>query len=220
MRTTRSAWAIAVLALVGLVLSLTAVWPRSDRPRPVPDREAGPPAVSTTRAPASSGAPSEVGRNDAAPGPARPSVVPVGVAMTSIGVEAPVRPVGVARDGQMQLPPDPRVMGWYRFGPAPASGEAGSVVVAGHLDSKRFGIGPLVRLRDIEVGEPVAVALSDGTTSTYTVVEVERFDRQALPSRLFARTGPERLRIITCGGAYDPVAGGYQQNLVVTAAPA
>ena len=44
--------------------------------------------------------------------------------------------------------------------------------------------------------------------------------RQALPAELFSRRGPERLHVITCGGEYLPDAGGYQQNLVVTAAPA
>jgi hypothetical protein len=47
---------------------------------------------------------------------------------------------------------------------------------------------------------------------------VQRFDRQRLPSELFGRTGPELLRLITCGGAYDPETG-YEQNLVVTAVP-
>jgi hypothetical protein len=144
----------------------------------------------------------------------------VRVALSSVGIEAPVRPVGVAEDWQMQLPPDPRVMGWYRFGPAPGTENGGSVVLAGHLDSKRFGLGPLARLRDVEVGQPIEVTLADGVTSTYTVVGVERFDRQGLPEELFSRQGPERLRVITCGGEYDPDAGGYQQNLVVTAAPA
>ena len=48
---------------------------------------------------------------------------------------------------------------------------------------------------------------------------MRRFDGQALPEELFARTGPERLWIITCGGEYLPDEGGYQQNLVVTAVP-
>ena len=51
------------------------------------------------------------------------------------------------------------------------------------------------------------------------MVDVRRYDRQALPEELFARTGTERLRIITCGGDYLPDEGGYQQNLVVTAVP-
>ena len=57
------------------------------------------------------------------------------------------------------------------------------------------------------------------TTRTYLVDSIERFDRQALPVAVFARTGPERLRLVTCTGPYLPEAGGYQQNLVVTAVP-
>jgi hypothetical protein len=165
---------------------------------------------------------SQIGRSDAAPVAVRAAVVsrPVRVALASVDIESPVRAVGVDADGQMRLPADPRVMGWYRFGSAPGAESGGTVVIAGHLDSKRFGLGPLVRLRDTEVGDVIEVSLSDGTTSTYTVVGVQRFDRQGLPDRLFSRQGPERLHVITCGGAYDADAGGYQQNLVVTAAPA
>jgi len=140
--------------------------------------------------------------------------------MPSIGLDARVRPVGVATDGQMKLPSDPRVLGWYEFGPAPGGEEGGSVVVAGHLDSDRFGLGPLVRLRDIRPGDTVRVRLSDGTAAAYTVRGIERFDRAGLPERVFSREGPERLRIVTCGGEYDAEAGGYQQNLVVSAVPA
>ena len=86
-------------------------------------------------------------------------------------------------------------MGWYRFGPTPGAESGGSVVIAGHLDSKRFGLGPLARLRDVEVGQPIEVTLADGATSTYTVVGVERFDfydkaRTAYAeSRLYAPAG-------------------------------
>jgi hypothetical protein len=216
---------VAVVALVGLVVSLLVVWSQLAPDTPVQESEPGPPAAVTSPSPEPStapGDPSEIGRSDAALEALETSDAarPVRVALSSVGIEAPVRPVGVAEDGQMQLPPDPRVMGWYRFGPAPGTASGGSVVIAGHLDSKRFGLGPLARLRDMEVGQPIEVALADGTTSTYTVVAVQRFDRQGLPEELFSRQGPERLRVITCGGEYDPDAGGYQQNLVVTAAPA
>ena len=140
------------------------------------------------------------------------------VQVVSADIDSVVRPVGVSPDGQMALPPDPEVLGWYRFGPAPGAG-TGSVVLAGHLDSKRFGLGPLVGLRDVETRDVVRVTRADGSLRRYTVLDVRRYDRQALPEKLFARTGPERLRIITCGGDYLPDEGGYQQNLVVTAVP-
>lgn len=217
---TRTAVVIALLATAGLVASITAAWPWL-APEQTVRTEPGPPPreVREPRPTAAAGTSTSVSRRSASL-PATeesPSARPVRVSLGSIEVEAPVRPVGVARDGQMELPPDPRVMGWYEYGPAPASG-SGSVVLAGHLDSRRFGLGPLVRLRDIEPGDPVEVVSSDGTSSTYRVTRVERFDRQALPPEIFSRTGPERLRIVTCGGAYDP-ATGYEKNLVVTAAP-
>ena len=222
MRTTRSAAAVALVALVGLVVSLLVVWSRLAPGTPVQESEPGPPAAVAGSSPEPRSDPSAIGRSDAAPPAVPPEVVsrPVRVDLASVGIDSTVRAVGVAADGQMRLPADPRVMGWYRFGSAPGAESGGSVVLAGHLDSKRFGLGPLVRLRDTEVGDPIEVTLSNGATSTYTVVGVERFDRQGLPQELFSRQGPERLRVITCGGEYDPDAGGYQQNLVVTAAPA
>lgn len=211
---------VAVLAVAGLVVSITAAWFRL-APEQTDSDEPGPPVAAESSAPPGSAtaSPSPLSRRsadlDAAAEP--PAARPVRVALSSVDIDSVVRPVGVARDAQMQLPPDPRVIGWYEFGPAPASG-TGSVVLAGHLDSRRFGVGPLVRLRDVEAGDPVDVLLSDGTTSTYRVVQVERFDQQALPAEIFARTGAERLRVVTCGGSYDPDTG-YEKNLVVTAVP-
>jgi len=230
MRTPRVAAVIAVLAVIGLVVSVAAVWPRPTPASPVRDVEPGPPVAAAPSDPT----PTDARSNDVdspdttarrtenarsprgqarGPAAARPLRVTVG----GIDYQAPVRPVGVAADGQMELPPDPRVLGWYRFGPAPT--ERGSTVLAGHLDSTEYGLGPLVRLREVEPGDVVEVVAADGTRSTYSVVRIARYDRQALPARLFARTGPERLRLITCGGGYDADAGGYQRNLVVTAAP-
>jgi hypothetical protein len=208
----QAATVTTVLAAVGLLVSLAAAWSRLDPGPTVRVAEPGPAAPAP---------PSPVTRADAVAGRGAEAAppFPVRVTMPSTRVAAPVRPVGVATDGEMELPPDPRVLGWYQFGAAPGVAPGGSVVLAGHLDSERFGLGPLVRLRDLERGDVVSLRLSDGRTRTYGVVSLERFDRESLPERLFSRTGPERLRIITCGGEYDAKAGGYQQNLVVTATP-
>jgi hypothetical protein len=160
-----------------------------------------------------------VPRSRAEPVTDAPVARPVDVTMRSLGVRMRVRAVGVSSDGQMRLPPDPSVLGWYRFGPAPGSTPGGSVVLAGHLDSKRYGVGPLVRLRDAAAGQRIELLTADGRARTYRVEQVDRYDRQRLPATIFARQGPERLRLITCGGEYDP-AFGYEQNLVVTASPA
>jgi hypothetical protein len=240
----RTTAAICAMAAVGLVVSILAVgsW-YADRESLAPT-DPGAVAAVDLRDPgrdrAGGGAreragersrgragPQQVGRSTATLDGAgrragRPAPRPVQVAVPAVGIDLPVRPVGVADDGQMALPDDPAVAGWYRFGPGP--GERGSVVLAGHLDSVRFGVGPLVRLREVEVGQRIEVTVdrrrgAAARTLTYVVQRVDRFDRQALPAALFARTGPERLRLVTCGGAFDPDAGGYEQNLVVTAVP-
>ena len=227
MRTRRAAVALALLGVLGLVVSAAALWPR---PTPAPDVRGsgpGPAAVSPTPAPAvrdgasRGGEVPDVGRSVARPAAASDisTGAPVRVRIGAVGLNAPVRPVGVADDGQMQLPPDPRVLGWYRFGPAPQADDGGSIVIAGHLDSNRFGLGPLVRLRDLQPGDRIDVRVRGGRAVVYEVRDLRRFDRQALPASIFARSGPELLRLVTCGGAYDADAGGYQKNLVVTAVP-
>jgi Sortase domain len=210
--------ATVVLAFAGLVVSLAVLWPRPDGGRPLPV-EPGPSAVADPGASPRDARPA-IGASDAALSGRRP-LDPARAARVTVpsgGIGSAVRPVGVSADGQMELPADPEVLGWYRFGPAPGEG-SGSVVLAGHLDSKRYGLGPLVGLREVEVGDPVTLTRSDGTRVDYAVVDVRRYDRQALPEELFSRTGPERLRLITCGGEYLPDEGGYQENLVVTAVP-
>lgn len=223
-------WAVAAAAVAGLLLSLVVVT-RGDGPPEVvevrgdasvsaPDTGTSP--ESDERGPQDPGGPAAVavGRVDASVGspPARRTRPPTRVRVPALGLDAAVRPVGVGDGRQMRLPADPRVLGWYRFGPAP--GNEGSVVLAGHVDSRRFGVGPLADLQTIGVGDRVEVVTGRGRTLAYRVDSIERFDRQALPAEVFSRAGPERLRLVTCTGPYLPDAGGYQQNLVVTAVPA
>jgi hypothetical protein len=227
----RSAWwAVATAAVIGLLLSLV-VATGSDDPQDVAQvrGDAAASAVDTGPPPVRNGggrSPADVGRSAATVGrtdaslvarPARRTLTPTRVRVPALGLEASVRPVGVGGDRQMQLPADPRVLGWYRFGAAP--GGRGSVVLAGHVDSRRFGVGPLADLRGIAAGDRVQVDTGSGSARLYRVDSIETFDRQALPADVFARTGPERLRLVTCTGPYLPQAGGYQQNLVVTAVP-
>ncbi|MGC4938219.1 class F sortase [Kribbella sp. DT2] len=142
---------------------------------------------------------------------------PVRVTIASIGLELPVRAVGVAADGQMELPANPSVVGWYRFGPAPGDRE-GSVVLGGHLDSREYGVGPLVGLRKLRPGAVIEVAAANGSKVRYRVEGVRDVDKQRLAvGELFARTGPRLLQLVTCGGPYDANGGGYRDNLVVTA---
>lgn len=218
----RWAWGtLLVTASLGILLSLVIIARGPDEPAPVAEVR-GPAAVDADRAPApraSDPRSGRVGRASAAlPDSADEATRPVLLRAPTIGLSAAVDPVGVAGDQQMQLPADPRRLGWYRYGPAPGEGR-GSAVLAGHIDSATYGVGPLARLAELRPGDTLVVQLDSDAWRRFRVDSIETFDRQTLPETVFTRDGPERLRLITCAGAYLPERGGYQENLVVTAVP-
>lgn len=143
---------------------------------------------------------------------------PTGLSIPRLSLRVPVVPTTIESNGQMALPDRPSEIGWYAYGPTPGA-EEGSAVLAGHVDSRRYGIGPLVKLQRLERGDSVVVTSARGKT-TFSVVSVERISKRALPVRdLFRRTGSPELRIVTCGGPYDRKSGGYRDNVIVTARP-
>lgn len=142
--------------------------------------------------------------------------VPVELHIEDQDITAPVVAVGTERDGSLELPKIDEV-GWWVGGATP-NDQAGSVVLAGHVDD-HTGPGALYRLDQIQVGAVIDVR-TQTTTSSYTVVSVHQYRKQKLPAELFRADGPRRLIVITCGGPFDYSAGHYRDNLVVTAEPA
>lgn len=151
--------------------------------------------------------------------PATTPIEPRRLRIDSVGVDMPVTGVGVEANGQMQLPRDPAVAGWYRYGPD-AAATAGHIVVAAHVDAPDYSIGPLARLRDIGPGAVVTLDGADGSTRTFVVESLDLYEKTALPtSDLFAREGDPALVIITCGGPFDSATGHYRDNVVAIARP-
>jgi len=156
------------------------------------------------------------------PGTAKPEVhtpqPPTSITIARIGVRMPVLGVGVASDGQMALPQDPADVGWYSYGPRPGD-SAGATVLAAHIDAPGYGIGPLARLGELRSGDVITVE-SGGTSRRYVVSETRRLQKTSLDlTSLFARTGPPRLHLVTCGGDFDRKKRHYEQNVVVQAVP-
>jgi len=152
-------------------------------------------------------------------GAATRTPTPTTLTIASIAVSAPVEAAGVAPDGTVAIPHNAYHVGWYEFGPAPGD-PTGSAVIVGHRDSRTQGRGALYNLGAVNLGDQVQIRLSDGKTLAYRVVERRLYLKQGLPwATFFTNQGPPRLTVITCGGAYDPNHGGYQDNLIVTATP-
>jgi len=76
----------------------------------------------------------------------------------------------------------------------------------------------MAAFREAEVGQEVQVTDGAGTTTRWRVVSRELIEKRVLPlDRLFARDGPARLTLITCGGPFLPEFGSYRDNVVVVA---
>ena len=113
---------------------------------------------------------------------------------------APVVAVGVDGRGAMAVPEDVRAVGWYHFGPRPGA-TSGSAVLSGHVDDRVQGRGAFAALGEVRPGDPVDVELANGTRLGYQMRTIERVPKATLPAdRLFARSGPPRLTLVTCGG--------------------
>jgi sortase (surface protein transpeptidase) len=122
-----------------------------------------------------------------------------------------------ATTGELAIPDDPSIVGWYQYGPSP--GEPGSAVLAGHLDWHHKP-GAFYRLDRIAPGTVITIRYTDGSSRRFQVVENALVPKPSLPvSDVFVRTGPPMLRLVTCGGTFDRATHHYRSNVVVTAVP-
>lgn len=153
------------------------------------------------------------------PVPSVGQLAPVRLTIPAIGVDSPVVPVGTDA-GVLQVPPEPWVVGWWVDGVGPGAGD-GTVVLDAHLDSRQHGTGPFVRAGELGPGDTAALRDERGGVHQYRVIDVVTHRRDALPyEQLFAQQGPERVALVTCGGAYRRDRGGWDSNVVVLLEPA
>jgi hypothetical protein len=167
--------------------------------------------------------------SDRAPGPAaadprspgRSAPPPILLHIEQLGVSATVRSVGVMPDGGMEIPEDVHLVGWYAAASRRVSpGDPGTAVIAGHRDSRVQGAGALHDLSELEHGQRIEVVHLDGSVSTWQVDELLTTPRDELPTELlFARDGPPRLALVTCGGTFDRRTRSYSHNTIVVASP-
>ncbi len=139
----------------------------------------------------------------------------VSLQIPSIGLDAQVEKIGQNADGTLEVPANYLVAGWYHLGPAP--GEIGPAVIAGHVDNIR-GPGVFFRLREIQLGQIIYVRRADGKTAQFKVTAVQNFAQDSFPTdEVYSNINHAGLRLITCGGSFNPLIQRYSHNTVVFA---
>ena len=209
---------VRLLRTLALLLAAAAVvvWVRTPGPEDAVVELPPAPAALPPADPAPAPAPPP----DVAPEP--PRLAPLRVRVPSIGVDAPVVPVGILPGDVMEIPDDVDDLGWYDpDGLGVAPGFDGTAVLAGHVDSRTQGRGALYDLRELAVGDPVEIALEDGTVQTWRITAVIQYPKATLPyDEVFTWSGSPRLALITCGGEFDRTERSYLDNIVAYAEPA
>lgn len=142
---------------------------------------------------------------------------PTSVTVPSIGAKSSLMDLGQNSDGSLAVPPlnNPMQAGWYDKSPTP--GSLGPAVILGHVNGDgKAGI--FYRLKDVKAGDQVMVARQDGQTAVFTVSHIDTVPKAAFPTdQVYGDTPDSELRLITCGGVFDPAARSYEANVIVYA---
>lgn len=145
---------------------------------------------------------------------------PVGLHIPAIGVSATeVMDLAVDDTGEVEVPPveQPMRLGWYAPGVAP--GEVGPHVMLGHVNGGGED-GIFARLHELRPGDDIHVPTASGTHS-YIVDRVQTVPKDEFPTAdVYGDTEKPELRLITCGGTWDPAAHSYEDQIIVYATEA
>ena len=192
----------AALAVLGVLLTavLSGAQPGTEPTRPAPAAAASPPVVTGFRSPRT-----------------YPTVAPpVRLRIPTLQVTSPLQRLGLLPDGTVAVPARPDVAGWYAQGPRP--GQPGPAVILGHVDS-RTGPGVFANVAHLHHGAAIHVDRADGSTVTFRVTTVSQVPKTRFPTDLvYAPTLQPSLRLVTCGGSFDPARRTHRDNVIVFAA--
>jgi hypothetical protein len=145
--------------------------------------------------------------------------VPELISIPRIRVWDKVIPLGLGRNGTAEVPSlsTPFLTSWFDKGPTP--GQRGTAIVYGHVDSHAAGPAAFYRIGTLRPGNLIDVTLADQKIAVFRVYSVALYAKTGFPTTVVYRyTRWPSLRLITCGGTFDPRTHHYLGNVVVSAA--
>ncbi|WP_329095599.1 class F sortase [Streptomyces sp. NBC_01439] len=140
---------------------------------------------------------------------------PQKITIPSLNVTSTLETLQQNPDGTMQTPKDPALAGWYEPGPTP--GSQGPAVIAGHV-TWNGASAVFEKLKTMKGGDTIKVTRQDGKTVTFTVDKVAEYPKAEFPTlEVYKNVDHAGLRLVTCGGNFDPKKHYYDSNVVVYA---
>jgi hypothetical protein len=140
----------------------------------------------------------------------------------------PTGAMGAPGTASLIIPADIHEVGWWDgtvqdgtrtiHENAPAPGQPGVALIAGHVDSAGAGPGALHNLAALKVGDTIEISDSARQVSIWIVDAVPQTNlKTELPPALWVTTGAPKLALVTCGGPFNTFTGHYQDNVIVWA---
>ncbi|WP_308365698.1 class F sortase [Streptomyces sp. ISL-86] len=140
---------------------------------------------------------------------------PQKITIPSLGLSSSLETLRQNPDGTMQTPKDPALAGWYEPGPTP--GSQGPAVIAGHV-TWNGASAVFEKLKTMKAGDTIKVNRRDGKTVMFTVDRVAEYPKAEFPTlEVYKNLDHAGLRLVTCGGNFDPKKHYYDSNVVVFA---
>lgn len=160
--------------------------------------------------------------------PTSPGIVPAAfvspnmIEIPKLQVQAPIIDVYTLPGGALDVPLNPKVVGWWAGGAKPGAAK-GTAILAGHINYAGVE-GALARIGSLDPGDVLYIdGLTNGkkTRLKFTITGVRTYDKKVLPYKeIFDQNSVGRLAIVTCGGPFDAQTGNYLDNIVAFAVPA
>jgi sortase (surface protein transpeptidase) len=132
-----------------------------------------------------------------------------------ISVRAMIKPKGLTKDNQIDVPGNVYDVGWYNGGAKP--GQPGAMIMDGHVFGGNIP-GIFYNLKKLTPGMTLSVERGDGKTLTYRVVKSISYDyrdvdMQAALSPISSHA--PSLNLITCDGQVVRGGNNFNKRLVV-----
>lgn len=152
-----------------------------------------------------------------------PRISPNRIEIPKLKTNSRIVPVATTPDGELDVPLNPKVVGWWRYGAKPGA-TTGTAILTGHVNYAGV-TGSMAKIGKLNPGDQVFVFGTHNanrkTEVKFRVTGVRTYHKKALPyKQIFAQKGVGRIAIVTCGGPFDASTGNYLDNIVVFAVPA
>lgn len=144
------------------------------------------------------------------------ATAPLSIQVPAAEVDAEVEVQDIV-DGVMLDPTGPWIVAWYQQ--TSQLGEAGNVVLSGHIDYWDVGPAVFYTVGDLVEDDEILLIGENEMTSTYLVEWVQTYFLDELTSggiqEIVGPTDYQATTLITCGGEFDYETGEYLSRVVV-----